>query len=218
MVIRVVDACRLDDESDSEPPLAHQTSLILSDTRWLRIAGPTAIDRDREPAGKGWAVSVLPSGRGADVEFRSASPSSSSTTSVGQTVVALRGPRSSRPGPIVMTIARGVGYRLACARVRARGRHRRSGRGPPRPGPAVVARVEGVGWVPGRTDPTSRGSRGTADGYTLLADVSDGCQITDFLRSGDRARSSEGRHRGCRSGHAGAAQWKYRRLSKKREM
>ena len=38
--IRVVDACRLDDESDSEPPIAHQTSLILSDTRWLRIAGP----------------------------------------------------------------------------------------------------------------------------------------------------------------------------------
>ena len=42
MVIRVVDACRLHDESDSEPPFAHQTSLILSDTRWLRIAGPTA--------------------------------------------------------------------------------------------------------------------------------------------------------------------------------
>ena len=36
----------------------------------VRTAGPTAIDRDREPAGKGWAVSVLPSGRGADVEFR----------------------------------------------------------------------------------------------------------------------------------------------------
>ena len=41
-----------DDESDSEAPFAHQTSLILSDTRRLRIAGPTAIDRDREPAGK----------------------------------------------------------------------------------------------------------------------------------------------------------------------
>jgi hypothetical protein len=38
-----VDACRLDDESDSEPPVAHQTSLILSDARCLRIAGPTAV-------------------------------------------------------------------------------------------------------------------------------------------------------------------------------
>ena len=64
--IRALDACRLDDESDSELPFAHQTGLILSDARWPRIAGPTAVDRDREPAGKGWAVSVSPSGRGAD--------------------------------------------------------------------------------------------------------------------------------------------------------
>ena len=47
MVIRVVDAFRLHDESDSEAPFAHQTSLILSDARWLRIAGPTAVGRDR---------------------------------------------------------------------------------------------------------------------------------------------------------------------------
>jgi hypothetical protein len=39
MAIRVVDASRLYDESDSEAHLAHQTSLILSDARWLRIAG-----------------------------------------------------------------------------------------------------------------------------------------------------------------------------------
>src|SRR5436190_21123576 len=36
VVIRVVDACRLHDEPDSEPPFAHQTSLILSDTRTTR--------------------------------------------------------------------------------------------------------------------------------------------------------------------------------------
>jgi hypothetical protein len=36
MDIRVLDACRLRDESDSEPPLAHQTSLILSDTPTTR--------------------------------------------------------------------------------------------------------------------------------------------------------------------------------------
>ena len=47
MVVRVVDACRLRDESDSEPSFAHQTSLILSDTRWLRIAGPTATESER---------------------------------------------------------------------------------------------------------------------------------------------------------------------------
>jgi hypothetical protein len=48
VAIRVVDASRLYDESDSEAPFAHQTSLILSDARWLRIAGPTAVGRDRE--------------------------------------------------------------------------------------------------------------------------------------------------------------------------
>ena len=31
MAIRVVDSCRLDYESDSEPPVAHQISLIMSD-------------------------------------------------------------------------------------------------------------------------------------------------------------------------------------------
>ena len=36
MDIRVLDACRLRDESDSEAPFAHQTSLILSDTRTTR--------------------------------------------------------------------------------------------------------------------------------------------------------------------------------------
>src|SRR5215216_2605801 len=46
-VIRLVDAHRLCDESDSEAPFAHQTSLILSDARWLRTAGPTAVGRDR---------------------------------------------------------------------------------------------------------------------------------------------------------------------------
>jgi hypothetical protein len=39
----MVDACGLQDESDSGAPFAHQTSLILSDTRWLRIAGPTTV-------------------------------------------------------------------------------------------------------------------------------------------------------------------------------
>src|SRR5215216_2814166 len=47
VAIRVVDASRLYDESDSEAPFAHQTRLILSDARWLRIAGPTAVSRDR---------------------------------------------------------------------------------------------------------------------------------------------------------------------------
>jgi hypothetical protein len=35
MVKRVVDAFRLHDESDSEPPFAQQTSLILSDVERL---------------------------------------------------------------------------------------------------------------------------------------------------------------------------------------
>ena len=52
MDIRVLDACRLDDESDSEPPFAHQTSLILSDTRWLRIARPTASTATGSPRAK----------------------------------------------------------------------------------------------------------------------------------------------------------------------
>ena len=51
MVVRVVDAFRLHDESDSEAPFAHQTSLIMSDTHWLRVAGPTGIYRDRESSG-----------------------------------------------------------------------------------------------------------------------------------------------------------------------
>jgi len=34
VAIRVVDASRLYDESDSEAPFAHQTGLIFSDARW----------------------------------------------------------------------------------------------------------------------------------------------------------------------------------------
>ena len=67
MAIRVVDASRLYDESDSEAHFAHQTSLILSDARRLQIAGPTAVGRDRVTshsvvwvARETGALSVLP--------------------------------------------------------------------------------------------------------------------------------------------------------------
>ena len=79
MAIRVVDASRLYDESDSEAHFAHQTSLILSDARWLRIAGPTAVGRD-------WVTSLGALRTGALVPLR--------------TVAEAEPPEPSRPGAI----------------------------------------------------------------------------------------------------------------------
>src|SRR6187431_416558 len=48
VVVRVVDASRLRDESHPRPPLARQTGLILSDTRGWRVPGADG-DRPRPP-------------------------------------------------------------------------------------------------------------------------------------------------------------------------
>ena len=65
MAIRVVDAARLYDESDSEAQFAYQTSLILSDAPRLRIAGPTAVGRDRVTSRSVVWVRAAPQGQAA---------------------------------------------------------------------------------------------------------------------------------------------------------